>query len=55
MGEYIIGEKTKKKKQDETFNMVIEADLKKQFNIKCIENGTNMSKELKKFIQDYVK
>ena len=38
----------------EKINIVIEPELKKQFNIKCIENGTNMSKALKSFIKEYV-
>lgn len=43
-----------KKMQDDTFNMVINSELKKQFNIKCIENNTMMSKVLKDYIEIYV-
>lgn len=35
-------------------NFVISADLKQQFNIKCIKNKTTMSKVLKSFIKEYV-
>lgn len=35
-------------------NFVISADLKQQFNIKCIKNKTTMSKVLKAFINEYV-
>lgn len=35
-------------------NFVISADLKQQFNIKCIKNKTTMSKVLKAFIKEYV-
>lgn len=41
--------------EDSTFNMRIDSELKKQFNIKCIENNTQMSKEIKKFIKEYLK
>lgn len=54
----IINEKKgnkKKEKQDNTFNMQINSVLKKQFNIKCIENNTTMSKVLKNYIEDYIK
>ena len=33
----------------------IDKDLKKEFNIKCIENNTNMSEVIVKHIRKYVK
>ena len=45
----------KNKKQDNTFNMLISSDLKRQFNIKCIENNTRMSKVLKEYIEEYIR
>ena len=38
----------------EKINIVIDPELKKSFNIKCIENHTNMSKVLKSFIKAYI-
>lgn len=38
-----------------TFNMKISAKLKKEFNIKCIENNTSMAKILKEYIKQYIK
>lgn len=53
---YCIENRNKKKeKQDNTFNMQINSILKKQFNIKCIENNTTMSKVLKDYIENYIK
>lgn len=52
---YCIKENRKKEKQDNTFNMQINSILKKQFNIKCIENNTTMSKVLKDYIENYIK
>lgn len=43
-----------KKDTSEKINIVIDPELKKEFNIKCIENHTNMSKVLKSFIKEYV-
>lgn len=43
-----------KEKQDDTFNMTINSELKKKFNIKCIENNTMMARVLKEFIKNYV-
>lgn len=43
------------KNTTDKINIVIDSDLKKQFNIKCIENGTDMSKVLKSFIKEYVR
>lgn len=42
------------KNTQEKINIAIESELKREFNIKCIENGTNMSKVLKSFIKEYV-
>lgn len=33
----------------------IDKDLKKGFNIKCIENNTNMSEVIVEYIKEYVK
>lgn len=41
-------------KENDTFNMKINSELKQKFNIKCIENGTQMSKVLKKYIKEYI-
>lgn len=32
----------------------IDEDLKRQFNIKCLENGTNMSKVIKDCMVQYI-
>lgn len=48
-------EKEKNIKKSNTFNMVLDAELKRKFNIKCIANGTTMSKVLKTYIEEYVK
>lgn len=45
----------KYKKEDNTFDMKINSELKKEFNIKCIRNGTSMSKVLKDYIKEYIK
>lgn len=45
----------KYKKEDNAFDMKINSDLKKEFNIKCIQNGTSMSKVLKDYIKEYIK
>lgn len=34
--------------------MVIDSDLKKEFSIKCIENGTSMTNTLISFVKEYV-
>ena len=46
--------KKDKELQNDTFNMTINSELKKQFNIKCIENNTMMARVLKDFIKKYV-
>lgn len=40
--------------QDSTFSMMINSELKKKFNIKCIEQNTTMAKVLKDFIESYI-
>ena len=37
------------------FYMKIDPELKKQFNIKCLENNTTMSTEVKRFMTEYLK
>lgn len=36
------------------FYIKMDEDLKRQFNLKCIENGTNMSTVVKDYIMKYV-
>lgn len=36
------------------FYIKIEEDLKRQFNLKCLENGTNMSEVVKDYMKKYV-
>lgn len=43
-----------KKNNVDKINFVIDSELKKEFNIKCINNKTTMSKVLKAFINEYV-
>lgn len=43
----------KETQEKDTFNMVINKDLKKDFIKKCIDNGTDMSKVLRNFIEKY--
>lgn len=43
-----------KKNNVDKINFVIDSELKKEFNIKCINNKTTMSKVLKSFINEYV-
>lgn len=50
----VMCNKKDKEKQDDTFNMTINSELKKKFNIKCIENNTMMARVLKEFIKNYV-
>lgn len=47
--------KTEGKKSNDAIYMNIDKNLKKEFNIKCIENNTNMSKAIVDFIRKYVK
>lgn len=44
-----------KEKEEIGFYIKIDEELKKQFNLKCIENGTNMSKVVKDYIIQYIK
>lgn len=44
-----------KKNTTDKINIVIDSELKMQFNIKCIKNGTDMSKVLKSFIKEYIR
>lgn len=39
--------------EKDTFNMVMSKKLKKDFIKKCIDNGTDMSKVLRNFIEKY--
>ena len=41
--------------QDDGFYMKINSELKKQFNIRCLENNTTMSTEVKRFMEEYIK
>ena len=43
----------KKNKENTTFNMQLELQLKKDFFKKCIENRTDMSKVPKEYIKRY--
>lgn len=48
-------QKTEGKKSNDAIFMNIDKDLKKEFNIKCIKNNTNMSEVIVDFIRKYVK
>ena len=37
------------------FYMKINPELKRDFNMKCLENYTTMSTEVKKFMEEYIK
>ena len=37
----------------DTLNMILPKQLKKDFMIKCISNGTDMSKALRTFMEEY--
>lgn len=43
-----------KDSNEKGFYIKIDEDLKKQFNLKCIANGTNMSTVVKNYIEKYV-
>ena len=43
------------KKNIDSIIFKIDKDLKKEFNIKCIENNTNMSAVIVEHIRKYVK
>lgn len=47
--------KTEGKKNIDSIFMNIDKDLKKEFNIKCIKNNTNMSEVIVEFVKKYVK
>jgi hypothetical protein len=51
----IIGENLLDTGEIGGFYIKINPELKKQFNIKCLENNTNMSVEVKKFMEEYIK
>lgn len=36
------------------FFIKVDEDLKRKFNIACIENNTNMSEVIKDFMQNYI-
>lgn len=40
--------------EKDTFNFRIDRDLKRKFHIKCMEKGTDMSKVLISFIENYI-
>lgn len=43
------------KENNETgFYIKIDEELKRQFNVRCIENGTNMSAVVKDYITQYL-
>lgn len=48
-------QKTEGKKNVDAIFMNIDRDLKKEFNIECIKNNTNMSEVIVDFIKKYVK
>lgn len=52
--EKIIGETSANSSEIDGFYIKINPELKKQFNIKCLENDTNMSVEVKKFMEKYI-
>ena len=43
------------KKNIDSIIFKIDKDLKKEFNIECIKNNTNMSEVIVDFIKNYVK
>ena len=47
-------QKAEGKKSIDAIYMNIDKDLKKEFNIKCIENNTNMSEAIVDFIKEYI-
>ncbi len=47
--------KTEGRKNIDSIIFKIDKDLKKEFNIKCIENNTNMSEVIVEHIRKYVK
>lgn len=53
--EEIIGGNSANSAEIDGFYIKINPELKKQFNIKCLENDTNMSVEVKKFMEEYIK
>lgn len=36
------------------FYIKVDEELKRQFNIKCLENGTNMSTVVKDYMTEYI-
>lgn len=50
-----MNEKDERKKLDSAFYMKIDSELKKQFNIKCLENGDKMAEVLKEHIKEYIR
>ena len=40
---------------NDTFNMKINTNMKRDFKLKCVTKGTDMSKVLKEFIVKYIK
>lgn len=44
----------KKKNKGSGFYIRIDEELKRKFNIKCLENGLNMSEVIKEYIKQYI-
>lgn len=49
-----MSEKNKESYTGNGFYMKIDEELKRQFNIKCLENGTNMSEVVKNYMKKYI-
>lgn len=47
-------EKSIKEKKDEQITIPMTPSLKRQFRIKCIENGERMSSVIQNFVKEYV-
>ncbi len=45
---------SEKKYNGKGFYIKISEDLKRDFNIKCLENGTNMSTVIKEYMEKYI-
>lgn len=42
------------KNNDDAFYMKINSELKRDFNIKCLQNNTSMSVVIKDFMKEYI-
>lgn len=49
-----MSEKNKETYTGYGFYMKIDEELKRKFNIKCLENGTNMSEVVKEYMRQYI-